>query len=649
MRFPQYPHYRPTMGRPISGARSLLTRIGSVLLILLLTLLLFGCGGDGSDSLNTAHISGTASDGAPIEGEVHVKDGRGTIRSTTIDPEGTFLMNANGLTRPFLIWAETMGMTHRLYGMADFQGRVNLTPLSHAAVAMALGIDPALYYGSVPDASPPPMDAVAEAGRRLTSVLSPAFQDLGIPAGFDLLHDPFPSDDTGFDRLLELITVSISDPWLRLRNTVSGVPFFSYDLLTGAVSGWEPEIRREIILEADCSIDFQNRYVYTLMEEIYLWQEEMPVVDPVDYDSPAALLQDLIVPEKDRFSFIGPADEVGLFLEEGVYLGLGIQIQPDDRGSLRLALVHPGSPAALAGLRRGDRLIEINGRDVAEPGVTGEELDFGSPGETARLTVETREGDRVTVTLAADWIVTEPVFYHDILEQDGRRVGYLVFNDFLQKAIDDLDAVFAGFQEAGIDDLVLDLRYNSGGTPEVAVRLAGWIAGDAVDGNDVMAEMIHNDSYAEADRTIFFDPIDEAPSLDRVAIITSRRTASASEMLVNGLAPFMEVILVGQTTYGKPVGMYVYDLCDKIFLPVTFQMINALGEGAFFDGIPPDCPAGDDLDHSLGDPEEASLDAALYYLANGSCPPEGPALRTSTRPGRPDHPLTGFRRLIGGF
>jgi C-terminal processing protease CtpA/Prc len=255
----------------------------------------------------------------------------------------------------------------------------------------------------------------------------------------------------------------------------------------------------------------------------------------------------------------------------------------------------------------------------------------------------------VAITLAADWIVTEPVFYHDILEQDGRRVGYLVFNDFLQQAIDDLDAVFAGFREAGIDELVLDLRYNSGGTPEVAVRLAGWIAGDAVDGNDVMAEMIHDESYAEADRTIFFDPIDQAPSLDRVAIITSPRTASASEMLINGLAPFMEVILVGETTYGKPVGMYVYDLCDKVFLPVTFQMVNALGEGAFFDGIPPDCPAVDDLDHALGDPEEASLSAALYYLVNGSCPPEGPTLRTSARPGIPDIPLTGFRRLIGGF
>ncbi len=619
----------------------------SIFLILLLSGLVFGCGDGGSDG-GVDRISGTAADGAPIRGEVHVRDAEGEVRTAVIDPDGAFSMDTGGLVPPYLIWAESPDTGNRYYGMADFQGRANLTPAGHAAVAMALGIDPGLYYDSLPDAEPPPREAVSDAGERLTGILLPAFRDLNIPEDFDFLHDPFLSDDTGFDRLLELITVSVSDPWLRLRNTATGVPFFSYDLLTGAVTGWETEARERIILEADCTVGFQNWYVHTLMEEIYLWKDEMPVVNPDDYGSPSALLQDMIASEKDHFSFIGPADEVGLFLEEGVYLGLGVKILSDAEG-LRFGLVYPDSPAYLAGLRRGDRLMAVNGRDVSEPDGIGDELDFTQPGQTARLTVETLEGDVVELSLAADWVVTDPVFYYDILEVDGRRVGYLIFNDFLQKSMDGIDAAFADFKAGGIDELVLDLRYNPGGAPEVAVRLAGWIAGDKVGGSDVFAEMLHNEGYAGADRTIFFEPNGDAPDLDRVAIVTGPGTASAGEMLINGLAPFMEVILVGETTYGKPVGMYVYDLCDKIFMPVAFRMVNALGEGAFFDGIPPDCPAADDLDHAMGDPEEASLSAALHYLANGSCPPEGPAARMRAKSGPAVIPLSGFRRLIGGF
>lgn len=645
MRFQPYPHFWTFSKTSEQPPRRRAALFISIFFILLLSGLFYGCGDGGSDG-DVNRITGTVSDGNPIQGEVHVRDAEGQTRTAPIDADGTYAVDTDGLVRPFLLWAESPAAGRVFYGMADFQGRANLTPLSHAATAMALGIDPILYYESLPNAEPPPREAVSDAEERLSGVLSPVFDELNIPSGFDFLHDPFSSDNTGFERLLELITVSISDPWLRLRNTVTGVAFFSYDLLTGAVTGWEPEARQRIILEADCSIDFQNWYIHTLMEEIYLWKDEMPDVNPDDYDAPDALLQDMIVPEKDHFSFIGPADEVGLFLEEGVYLGLGVKILSDVSG-LRFGLVYPDSPAYLAGLRRGDRLLSVNGRDASAPGVINDELDFTQSGQTARLTVETLEGDVVETTLAADWVTTEPVFLYDILEIDGRTVGYLVFNDFLQKAVDDLGAAFADFKAVGIDELVLDLRYNPGGTPDVAVRLAGWIAGGKVDGSDVFAEMFHNEGYADVDRTIFFEPNGNAPALDRVAIITGAGTASASEMLINGLAPFMEVILVGETTYGKPVGMYVYDVCDKIFMPVAFQMVNALGEGAYFDGIPPDCPAADDLDHPLGDPDEASLAAALHYLSNGSCPAAGPAGRSDAVP--TGIQPTGFRRLVGGY
>lgn len=624
-----------------------------LILLVILSLFIFtACGGGGSDD-KANQINGTATNGDPIQGEVRLRDAQGKERSAVIGSEGGFSMDTAGLIRPYLIWAESSITGDRFYGVADFQGQANLTPAGNAAVAMAIGIDPALYYDSFPSASPPSAAEVADAAHRLTRTLSPAYPALDIEPDFEFLHTPFAvnNDDKGFDRLLQLISVTISDPVLQLSNEVSGVIFFSCDLLTGASSGWQSEeALSTIILEDDCSVDFKNWYVYSLMEDIYLWQDEMQKVNPDDYDSPEALLDDMMVQSKDHFSFIGPADEVGLFLEEGVYLGLGIKIMVDWNGDLRLGLVYAGSPADGAGLSRGDRIRTINGVDTSvNPVAAWGELDFTGPGQTVQMTVETLEGDVMETTIASGWVTTNPVFYNDVVNLPDRRVGYLVFNDFLQKAVDDIDAVFLDFKDQGIDELVLDLRYNTGGSPDVAIQLASWIAGNKVGGDDVFANMIHNESYAEADRTLFFEPNENAPALERVVIITTSQTASASEMLINGLAPFMEVILVGDTTYGKPVGMYVFDLCDKLFMPVTFKMVNALGEGGYFDGIPPDCPAEDDLFHAWGDPNEASLGAALYYLQNGTCPPQGPMGRMAAGSGGFDLKLRGFRRLIGGF
>jgi hypothetical protein len=89
--------------------------------------------------------------------------------------------------------------------------------------------------------------------------------------------------------------------------------------------------------------------------------------------------------------------------------------------------------------------------------------------------------------------------------------------------------------------------------------------------------------------------------------------------MVNSLRPFIGVAVVGNTTYGKPVGQYGFDFCDKVIYPVAFQVRNARGQGDYFGGIPADCAAGDDLDHALGDASEASLAEALSYLRSGRC------------------------------
>src|SRR6185295_14218584 len=143
-----------------------------------------------------------------------------------------------------------------------------------------------------------------------------------------------------------------------------------------------------------------------------------------------------------------------------------------------------------------------------------------------------------------------------------------------------------------------------------------------------------------------------ALNLERLVVIYTRGSASASELVWNGLRPFIAVTTVGDRSYGKPVGQYGYNFCDKVLYPVAFSTQNARGEGNYFDGIPADCGAADDLEHPLGDSAEASLGEALRYLRTGSCNPAATSLARAQSASRP--PVSrdprfkdGWQALIG--
>jgi hypothetical protein len=113
------------------------------------------------------------------------------------------------------------------------------------------------------------------------------------------------------------------------------------------------------------------------------------------------------------------------------------------------------------------------------------------------------------------------------------------------------------------------------------------------------------------------------------------------------------VTVVGDTTYGKPVGQYGFDFCEKTIFPVAFETRNARGEGDYYTGIPADCAAGDDLDHELGDPDEASLNEALEFLRTGSCTSAATAPLSAhgvreARIGK-GQPQDGWRQLVGAY
>ncbi len=160
---------------------------------------------------------------------------------------------------------------------------------------------------------------------------------------------------------------------------------------------------------------------------------------------------------------------------------------------------------------------------------------------------------------------------------------------------------------AGATELVLDLRYNGGGLVDVAVHLASLIGGTRTNGQ-VMLNYVHNDKIGPVlNKTTRFTSPDEALNLQRLVVITTRSSASASELVINSLRPFIPVTVIGDTTYGKPVGQYGLRFCDKVLYPVAFSIKNANLEGDFFDGIAVDCAAGDDYRSSARRPGRGVL------------------------------------------
>jgi C-terminal processing protease CtpA/Prc len=288
---------------------------------------------------------------------------------------------------------------------------------------------------------------------------------------------------------------------------------------------------------------------------------------------------------------------------------------------MRVTQVFPDSPALEAGLSRGDRIVEIGGRAVTTL-IASDEI--GSAFGPSEIGVEldiafvNAKGARRESHMIKRLVTIPTVSLTRVYDAGGRRVGYMFFRNFVEPSYEALDAAFAELSAARVDDLVIDLRYNGGGLVSVAQHMAGYIGGVRTDGQ-VFAEFFHNDRNAFRNHVLRFELKPNRLTLERLIVVTTKASASASELVINALRPFMPVIVVGGTTYGKPVGQYGLAFCDKLLAPVSFSLRNADGHGDFFDGFAPDCTAPDDADHQLGDPQEGSLKEALTFAATGAC------------------------------
>jgi C-terminal processing protease CtpA/Prc len=373
---------------------------------------------------------------------------------------------------------------------------------------------------------------------------------------------------------------------------------------------------------ADCTTAGQCTYVRDVLQSYYYWYKDLPSPDVRSFSSPEAYLESVRYRALDSsFSYITSKASSQAFYSDSQFIGFGISTLQTGELEVRLGQVFPGSPAADAGMNRGDYLVALGGKAVADlvrsgeiatifgPEQVGHSLDFAwrSPGG--------REG---RATLAKRLVTIPTVSQTAVLDAGPYRVGYIHLRNFVQPSVDALTSAFAQVRDAGATELVLDVRYNGGGLLSVAQHLGGLVAGAPAVGK-VFVQLTHNDKQASRNTAYNFESKAQALGVGRLVVIATRGSASASEAVVNGLRPYMDVKVVGDATYGKPVGQYGFEFCEKMLYPVSFVVANARGEADYFDGIPADCAAADDVDHPLASPEEASLAEALHVIRSGGC------------------------------
>ena len=400
---------------------------------------------------------------------------------------------------------------------------------------------------------------------------------------------------------------------------------------------------------ANCSVTSQNLWVRDQLTNYYYWYKFLPSNNPASFSSPEAYLEAVRYrPIDNSYSYVTSAAANDAFYSDSQFIGFGFG-QQFTSTDLRVLQVYDGSPALEAGLERGDRITQVNGQSVAAmiaAGTIGSAFGASEIGVSSEIVFEKPSGERRQVLMVKRLVTIPTVSLTRIVEVDGRKVGYLFFRNFVRPSEAALNDAFAALRTAGATELVLDLRYNGGGLVDIAVHLSSLIGGTRTSGQ-VLLNYVHNDKVGPVlNKTTRFTNPEQALNLQRLVVITTRTSASASELVINSLRPYMPVAVIGDTTYGKPVGQYQFSFCDKVLVPVSFSIKNVNNEGDFFDGIAPTCSAGDDTTHQLGDSREASLAEALNYIRTGSCTARSAATATAMRASQAAPRAQGWQAIL---
>ena len=387
-----------------------------------------------------------------------------------------------------------------------------------------------------------------------------------------------------------------------------------------AFSCSEDEIIEEEPPVEEEPVETSKTFIYDHFKADYLWLEELPEVDPNSFSTDTGLVSALRYEELDRWSFVTDLTAYRALFENAQTKGFGVgmaYIAEEKRLMVRFA--YKKAPMGLAGVDRGWEFYKINDVLVSEMENPWEAFDTDSE---VKFTFITTENDTVDHSMTRVDYEINTVLHTSVLEAGGRKVGYLVFESFLQQtSVDELNEAFSYFAGESIEDIVIDLRYNGGGSVGTAFHLSALVGGNDVLNRNILVAYIYNSNRSSENQALYLGedyPAGNSVNFDRLFFITTESSASASEMVINSMYPYKdEVILIGEKTHGKPVGMEVYESEEYgIALgPITFQLVNAHGNGHYFNGIPVNHDVVDDVFHGWGDPEEACLKKALQLIS----------------------------------
>lgn len=371
----------------------------------------------------------------------------------------------------------------------------------------------------------------------------------------------------------------------------------------------------------DDNVAYVNSQIYDMMQEVYLWNNHLPSnVNPDAYETPAAYMEALRYEQYDKWSTVLTEEDFNAYFEEGTMVGYGFTVIADQSGNIWIAFVYRNTNASSNGVKRSWMISKIDGQSVNKNNF-GSLIGEPAIGASADFVFINELGTEVTKRLTVAEINLTPVLYSEVIDRENARIGYLVFQDFIETANTEIDEVFNAFSDSGITELIIDLRYNGGGSVSVAEHIAGWILGKNF-ANQPFLYYEHNPILSAMMDTMYTVPANAGGfDLSRVFFIGTTNTASASELIITGVDPFIPSILAGSPTHGKPVGMYAIPIKNYITLPVCFKYSNSAHEGDFYSGIPPTLPAADDFSRNFGDPEEASLKVILDYIETNTFSP----------------------------
>lgn len=382
--------------------------------------------------------------------------------------------------------------------------------------------------------------------------------------------------------------------------------------------------RASYALPASCDLDDMQSWVYDNMNDYYLFYNQVEQnVALSQFDNVESLITQLRVQPFDSFSYITEEASHSARFEEGETFGFGWRLQRNQQDRFFFELIENNSPLANAGIQRGDELIAINGKSMIEflSLSTAEKdaaLGVGDERVTTEFTIGQSASAPIDVVVTKSNYVLDTVLDTRIIEHETTRFGYLHFYQFVETSKAELQTAFSTLATSNITELVLDLRYNGGGRVSVANELASYIVGNGKT-NQPFATYRPNEKYLQNTSGINFINQAQALDLNRVFVLQSADTCSASELVVNGLRPFMDVITVGSTSCGKPYASIPRATCGKVMNALELESINAAGAGGYYDGIPADCPVTENLSQPLGQSSEALLRTALDYATLGTC------------------------------